>query len=78
MNLKTIFGIEQDAYKNAASDEKQKIDSLNKTLLPIKPRKPGIINDEKVTKLDMMTNYDRYPLEQITVPALIIHAKNVP
>lgn len=48
------------------------------TMLPVKPRKPGIKADETMTNLDMDVNYDDYPVEKITVPILLIQAKGDP
>lgn len=76
--LSMMFGIGKKEYNNALPEEIQRVDNLLKTILPIKPRKPGMINDEKITNLDMIKNYDRYNLEKLTVPTLIIHAKDDP
>lgn len=53
-------------------------DNLYETMLPVKPRKLGIKNDEVLTNLDMTINYDDYPVEKITVPILLVHAKDDP
>ncbi|AEG58899.1 alpha/beta fold hydrolase [Desulforamulus ruminis] len=49
---------------------------LYETMLPVRPRKPGIEADITITNLDMDINYDNYPVEKITVPILIVHAKD--
>lgn len=53
-------------------------DNLYETLLPVKPRKLGVKNDTNITNLDMLINYDDYPVEEITAPILIVHAKDDP
>lgn len=76
--LSMMFGISKEMYNNASLKEKQRVDELLKTILPIEPRKPGMINDEKITNLDMIVNYNDYDLENLRVPTLIIHAKDDP
>ena len=48
------------------------------TMLPIKPRRKGIETDAELTNLDMDLHYENYPLEEINVPILVIHAKDDP
>jgi pimeloyl-ACP methyl ester carboxylesterase len=76
--LLSMFGISKDEYESAPAYEKEQFNNMMKTLLPIKPRKPGIINDNKVVNPDMLRNYKSYPIETIGVPVLIMHAKNDP
>jgi pimeloyl-ACP methyl ester carboxylesterase len=47
-------------------------------LLPVKPRRNGIINDGEITNVDMLINYYDYPIENIDIPILIVHAKDDP
>lgn len=49
-----------------------------KTILPVRPRKRGIMADEAITNLDMDINFDDYRVEKITAPILVIHAKDDP
>lgn len=53
-------------------------DSFYETMLPVKPRKLGIRNDESLTNLDMTINYDDYSVEEINLPILLVHAKDDP
>lgn len=53
-------------------------ENLFDTMLPVKPRKLGIIADTKITNVDMMLNYYNYPLENINCPVLVVHAKDDP
>jgi pimeloyl-ACP methyl ester carboxylesterase len=48
------------------------------TMLPVKPRKEGIMADETITNLDMDINFDDYKVEKITAPILVVHAKDDP
>ncbi|HSP21138.1 MAG TPA: alpha/beta hydrolase [Planococcus sp. (in: firmicutes)] len=48
------------------------------TMLPIKPRRKGIETDANITNLDMDLNYEKYPVEDIKSPILVIHAKDDP
>jgi pimeloyl-ACP methyl ester carboxylesterase len=47
-------------------------------LLPVKPRRNGIITDSEITNVDMCVNYYNYPVENIQVPILVVHAKDDP
>jgi pimeloyl-ACP methyl ester carboxylesterase len=53
-------------------------DSVFNGLFPVKSRRNGIINDARVTNVDMLLNYYDYPVENINVPVLVIHAKDDP
>ena len=53
-------------------------DNMYDTMLPVRPRKSGIINDGEITNLDMTINYDGYQVEKLTVPVLLVHAKDDP
>lgn len=46
------------------------------SMLPVGERKDGVVLDASVTNLDMAKNYDDYSVENLTVPTLIIHAKD--
>ncbi|MEZ0481018.1 alpha/beta fold hydrolase [Planococcus sp. SSTMD024] len=48
------------------------------TMLPIKVRRGGIEADAKLTNLDMDVHYEKYPVEEIKAPILVIHAKDDP
>ena len=48
------------------------------TMLPIEPRLKGILTDENVTNIDMIVNFDDYPVEKINVPIFVVHAKDDP
>lgn len=45
-------------------------------LLPVGQRKAGILLDAAVVNPDMARNYDSYPIEELQMPILILHAKD--
>jgi pimeloyl-ACP methyl ester carboxylesterase len=47
-------------------------------LLPVQPRREGIIHDSEINNIDMSVNYYDYPVEKIEVPILVVHAKDDP
>ena len=53
-------------------------DEVFDDLLPVKPRKQGIIADTEITNIDMAVNYNDYPIENLKMPVLIVHAKDDP
>lgn len=53
-------------------------DDVFNNLLPVKPRRNGIINDGNITNVDMLINYYDYPIENLNIPILIVHAKDDP
>jgi pimeloyl-ACP methyl ester carboxylesterase len=76
--LLKMFGVSKEEYEHASSYEREQFDNMMKTLLPVKPRKRGIINDNKVINPDMMKNCDAYPIEKLNTSVLVLHAKNDP
>jgi len=73
-----MFGIESEIYKNASSEKKAELNKILESMLPIKPKKEGIINDSNVTNVEPVEKYDEYVLEKLDVPVLIFHSKNDP
>jgi pimeloyl-ACP methyl ester carboxylesterase len=68
---RTILGT-PDALVAAASDpEKARLDRLMNSILPVAPRRPGLVNDAIVT-----THLERVELERITAPTLIFSARD--
>jgi pimeloyl-ACP methyl ester carboxylesterase len=53
-------------------------DDVFDNLLPVKPRREGIIVDSEITNMDMGINFYDYPVEDIKVPILVVHAKDDP
>lgn len=52
--------------------------SVYDTMLPVNPRKDGILVDETITNKDMIINYDDYKIEDIKAPILVVQAKDDP
>lgn len=52
--------------------------TLFETMLPVSPRRQGIIMDTNITNIDMTLHYDEYPIEKLKSPILVIHAKDDP
>lgn len=46
------------------------------SMLPINERKEGVNIDASIVNPDMARNFEQYPIEQLTVPTLILHAKD--
>jgi pimeloyl-ACP methyl ester carboxylesterase len=53
-------------------------DEVFDDLLPVKPRKQGIIADSEITNIDMAVNFYDYPIENINIPILVVHAQDDP
>lgn len=67
--LRPVFGLMFDSHVDKG---------FFQTMLPIKPRRKGIETDANITNLDMDLNYEKYPVEDIKAPILVIHAKDDP
>ena len=46
------------------------------TMLPVGPRRQGVEIDTFTTNPDMTRHFDDYPIEELRVPVLLIHAKD--
>jgi pimeloyl-ACP methyl ester carboxylesterase len=53
-------------------------DEIFDIMLPVKPRKKGVIYDTEINNIDMAVNFNDYPVENITVPILVINATDDP
>ncbi len=45
-------------------------------MLPVEQRRNGVLLDATVSNPDMARNFDDYPIEELRVPTLILHAKD--
>ncbi len=45
-------------------------------MMPISERKAGALLDTTVSNPDMARNFDDYPIEELQVPSIILHAKD--
>jgi pimeloyl-ACP methyl ester carboxylesterase len=52
--------------------------STVETILPISERKAGVVLDGKLTNPDMERNFDKYPIEELNLPVLILHSEDDP
>lgn len=50
--------------------------AMVKQMMPISDRKTGAILDATVNNPDMARNFDAYPIEELQVPSIILHAKD--
>ena len=46
------------------------------SMLPVSERREGVVLDAAVNNPDMARNFDRYDIESLQVPTLILHAKD--
>jgi len=53
-------------------------DKVFDIMLPVKPRKNGIIYDTEINNIDMAINFNNYPVENLNIPILVINAKDDP
>jgi pimeloyl-ACP methyl ester carboxylesterase len=53
-------------------------DDMNKTMLPVKPRKIGITLDTNITNSYMDLYFEDYPIDELNMPILVIQAKDDP
>ena len=53
-------------------------DEVFDNMLPVKPRKTGIIYDTEINNIDMAVNFNDYPVENLNIPILVIQAKDDP
>lgn len=62
-------------YGSAPKTSRDSVDRLLKTMLPISEKKAGFLNDMS-SNYDLGLHYGDYPLEKITAPVLVLHAKD--
>lgn len=67
--LRTILGTPVRDYRDAPESLRKGVDDMLRSLLPISSRFEGIRNDALV-----VSHLDRYPLESLRVPTLVISA----
>lgn len=71
MMTKVLLGTDPALVAAASQKEQARIATLKDHILPISPRRLGLMNDA-----DVMTSLERYPLERITAPVLAISAQD--
>lgn len=62
-----------DGYK-LTTEEQEMVSGVIRSILPIKPRTAGFVYDMFTSNLEMDQHPDLYPMEEISVPVMIIHA----
>jgi len=68
---RTILGTNPELVANADHNEQARVQMLLEHILPVSARRIGLLNDSRV-----MTSLQRYPLERITAPTLVISAQD--
>src|SRR5262249_21209853 len=67
--IRAILATPPALVENASADEQARIGKVLDRILPVRPRRPGLINDAAIT-----SSLQRYDLERIAVPTLVISA----
>jgi pimeloyl-ACP methyl ester carboxylesterase len=65
--IRAILGTPPAVVAAASADEQARVDAMLALILPVSPRRPGLLNDARVTSA-----LERYELERITAPTLAI------
>lgn len=71
--LLSMAGVPPEVYKNLTQEERQTVDELVRSILPIAPKLDGILNDCR-----QILGMEDIPLEEIQTPTLLIHVANDP
>ena len=67
--IRAILGTPSDVVASASAEEQARLQTLLDHILPISPRRAGLLNDAAVT-----SSLPRYELEKIAAPTLAISA----
>ena len=67
--VETMLGTPLAVYRNAATEERHRVDQMMRTIFPVSRRVAGLRNE-----LEVASALTRYPLEEMRVPALVISA----
>ena len=65
--IRAILGTPPEMVAHASSDEQARVARILEHILPVSPRRPGLVNDAAV-----VSSLPRYELEQISAPTLAI------
>jgi pimeloyl-ACP methyl ester carboxylesterase len=76
--MRSIFGVSKELYAAASAEEQENLKRTIEGVLPVAPRRAGILNDLDVTLAELTANPNQYPLEEIEVPALLLASKTDP
>lgn len=69
--IRTILATPPAVVESASADERARVAQVLEHILPVSPRKLGLLNDATVT-----STLPRYELERIAVPTLILSASD--
>ena len=69
MFIRSILGTPPEIVASASADEQARIERMIELILPVRPRRLGLLNDNSV-----VSSLSRYELERISVPTLAISA----
>lgn len=70
--MRPVIGV-PDGYQ-LSEEEQRMVSGVITGILPIRPRTDGFVFDMFTSNLDMDKQPDQYPMEEIHVPTLVIHA----
>jgi len=65
--IEAILATPPAVVENASADEKARVDETLRHILPVSPRRLGLLNDAAV-----ISSLDRYELERVAVPTLVM------
>jgi 2-hydroxy-6-oxonona-2,4-dienedioate hydrolase len=65
--MRAVLATPPSVVKNAVADEQARVQRMMEHILPVSPRRLGLLNDAPVT-----SSLPRYELEKITAPTLVI------
>ena len=65
--IQAILATPPEVVENASADEKARVDEILRHILPVSPRRVGLLNDAAV-----VSSLERYELERIAVPTLVM------
>ena len=69
--MQAVLGTPPTVLEQASADERMRIARVLEHILPISPRRPGLLNDAAVVGA-----LPRYALEQIRVPTLVVSSRD--
>ena len=65
--IQAILATPRKVVEDASADEQARLDAVMEHILPLGPRRPGLLNDVAV-----VSSLQRYDLEKVAVPTLVI------
>jgi pimeloyl-ACP methyl ester carboxylesterase len=67
--IRALLATPPEVVDEASADEQQRVARVLESILPVSPRRSGLLNDAAVT-----SNLERYDLERILAPTLALSA----